>query len=230
MLTISQAVLGDTTSDVKALQNALKALALKKNNPAMDPGTVDGYLGANTLRALAASVGVVPGMPSWVKTLLQIGPGAVQLLDPSAIQSLETSLTPYAKTLAVAIQAATALSSTGSGGGTPGLPGSVAGTIYPAGTIVTFSKGMWRVAIPIGTSLHGAGFSGAFSGAAGLGATYTEVAPSATQPPGTTPVGKLTFAARVGKLASTPLFWGLTAGGAAIVGLGIATVVHFVRK
>jgi hypothetical protein len=116
-----------------------------------------------------------------------------------------------------------------SSGTAPGTaPATPPGTIYAPSSK---SPGMYRIAIPktagglggIGVMEDGA-FGECIFGDCGLGAaaTFTEIAPAATPPPGGLLTTESDLEAKTGQLPfyKKPLFWGIVAGSVVVIGGG----------
>ena len=102
----------------------------------------------------------------------------------------------------------------------------------PAGSITAFSTktGMWRVAIPVGTTMppQTSGLADIFG--LGADATFTEVPAVASPPPSATQVPENDFETKTGTtpLFKKPLFWVAVAGGLIVLGGG--AMLLFRRK
>jgi len=211
-------------ANVKTLQAVLKSAATTFNDTGMDPGTPDGIVGKRTLVALLR---LAPKLPSTVlpsafsvisnalKNLTsRITPEAIGLLDMTVGGPISTALTAAYKFIdsnAKIIGTAAALVIARAGGDpnafNPGGGDAVATTgKYPAGSIQRFhkSKMKWRVYVPVGMTLSGAGLSGDTYVAAELDSEAPGV------PKG--PVEDYFY--------KQPWFWGAVAGGLVVVGGG----------
>jgi len=190
------------------------------------------------------------GVISWISNLTQaVGTDATQ-----AVNAVTSSSGNYINS---AVQQANATASQGSSfssilnsiGGfvgnlvkgalsTPTTPIPGVATTYPAGSITAFdpSMGRWRVGIP---GSAGVGVADAYSkrclygncGGPGLGASYHEVAPVLTAPPGVSQVALATFLTDTGQgpFYTQMWFW-LAVGGAVVVGGGAYLVLRRRRE
>jgi LPXTG-motif cell wall-anchored protein len=166
------------TSDVQALQQALKSLATAAKYPAGDPGAIDGVVGQQTVQALALWLPKIPKVPSAVGTVLKLASVGYGLLPESTRKTVQTTISSYAKELAVGVNAVYALY-TGNVPSPPAVPGvppapssgsglfnlnlpfrpllpSAAAGKYKAGSVARFNttRGVWSIYSP----LAGAGF------------------------------------------------------------------------
>lgn len=200
------------SDDVAMMQKALRDWSVSKNLPAADPGPIDGIVGSRTLTALAAVMGSIPKFPAAVKSIISMAIAA-GTFKPDLLKPAFQAVTDAAKIIALAIRGGMLLVG---GGGTSPIK-------YPSGTIYYFDAelGMFRVAIPMGTSL---------SGYSGLGmATHQEVDPSVAEPSGAIRTNKGEFLTATGKTPwyKQPLaIVGLVAGGLAVVGTGAYVIMR----
>jgi hypothetical protein len=207
---------------VKQLQQALTQYAKITGFAAANPGPADGFVGTQTLNAVIAMIPLLPKIPSEVKTLATLGP--LLLINADAKAQAVKYVTQYAGMITNAIiglatyQAGTGKLPTTQPPGTPATPTQLTvSTVLPtklpggAGQTIFFldrGRGLYRVAVRVGF--------------AGLGAAYTEVAPSATRPASGTEVTKSDFYKATGRWYAT--WWGISAivgGGAAALSAGI---------
>ena len=186
---------------VQQLQQALARLAQAANWPAVNPGTIDGVIGAKTIGALTAVIGNLAELSSTVKTALQFALAAA-MTNTTAMATARQVTEQYASYLTTAINVlAIKYTSQKPPPPAPGMPpggvqtrvGVYTGAIspasgvasYPPGTITAFSaaRGAWRIAVPKGAGLGGAQ----------LGQGFTEVGSQKAQPAGATVIPENMF-------------------------------------
>lgn len=240
----SISLLGQSHADVQlmgatesaALHAALKNLA--KKIPSADPGpqpnwNTESGVSDRMIQALASVAGRIPGMPSEVRTALNLVAVGIPLLEQSAtgrsvVMGVRSTLSRYGSQLATVINGyAQLVSGTGGGAGAAG---------YPARSISTWDAGnaVWRVAAPRDQGLSGCVVlpGGEISGADDyLGqmpinpGTYEEIGTAAgasgVAPAGTTQVDNQTYK----KATSTPFYrawWFWVPVGVTVIGGGTA--------
>lgn len=188
---------------VQTLQQQLAALAQAANWPAVNPGQITGTVTTQTIIALANVIPQLAGLDSTAKQALSLalqGAVAMGAVSPEMLAQAQKAVEQYATYLTGAV--GMLIVKYGKASAPPpvtqpnpagikivssAVPAAVAAM---AGRITTrTAAGVWRVAVPKAAGLGGP-----------LGASYTEVAPSTSQPAGATVVSAYTFNLKTGSL------------------------------
>lgn len=91
-------------AEVKSLQTALKNLSVATQRPDIDPGTIDGTVGAQTVQSVIAAQTLLSAeLPSWAFVALQaaLAAGAMTSKAKEAVAAAAVPLTVAANTAAV---------------------------------------------------------------------------------------------------------------------------------
>jgi hypothetical protein len=95
-----------SSSAVRELQGVLTAFAKATNNPALNPGSIDGIVGDRTINAVIVVAPMVPSIPSEMKAVIALLP--IGLAFPEGRKKAVTVITANASHIAKAV-AATAI-------------------------------------------------------------------------------------------------------------------------